>query len=334
MFSMGTSTAARVTAMSRSRSTTAAPFPCPDVYSTPMGRLFCSKSEKFLAEGHLDYLRGQVQLVFTSPPFPLNEKKKYGNLSGVDYLEWLSSFAAPLVSLLRPQGSIVIELGNSWERGVPVQSLLPLKSLLRFMEEGRLSLCQELFYYNPARLPSPAPWVTIRRVRLKDAVTRLWWMSPTPDPKADNRRVLRPYSESMQALLSRGRFNSGKRPSAHSVGLTGFLADNGGAIAPNLIQVPNTSSSSPYQEFCRSHGIEAHPARMPIGVAEFFIKFLSEEGDIVLDPFAGSNTTGEAAERLGRRWVAIEANRLYAASSAARFDTNLAARLIGPEVQL
>jgi len=58
---------------------------------------------------------------------------------------------------------------------------------------------------------------------------------------------------------------------------------------------------------------------MPLKLVDFFVRFLTDPGDRVLDPFAGSNTTGLAAERLRRRWVAFEAERGYAKASHVRF---------------
>jgi site-specific DNA-methyltransferase (cytosine-N4-specific) len=298
------------------------------IFRTELGELYHGKTETLLRNGTLSHLTNRVQLIFTSPPFPLNDKKRYGNLQGGEYLAWFASLAPLFRTLLTPDGSIVIELGNAWDPGKPAQSLLPIKSLLEFIERGSFTLCQEITYYNPARLPSPAQWVTIKRVRLKDATTRFWWMSTSSNPKADNRKVLKPYSESMKRLLSRKTYNSGLRPSEHSISADGFLTDNGGSISPNLIEVSNTASASDYQAFCRKHEVTPHPARMPRELPEFFIKFLTDEHDIVFDPFGGSNTTGAAAEGLNRRWVTVEVNGCYAASSVSRFDPDRAKKLM------
>jgi site-specific DNA-methyltransferase (cytosine-N4-specific) len=99
--------------------------------------------------------------------------------------------------------------------------------------------------------------------------------------------------------------------------------NNGCDEISNVIKMANTQASSDYQIYCRKHQIEPHPARMPIGLAEFFIKFLTEPGDLVLDPFGGSNTTGAAAERLGRRWITIEPNIGYIEGSKGRFHSLL-----------
>lgn len=187
-------------------------------------------AEDVLKHKNLDAIRGKVQLIFTSPPFPLNTKKKYGNLQGEEYLRWFTGFGTLFRELLAPNGSIVIELGNSWEPGLPTMSTLALKALLRFQEENNLHLCQEFICHNPARLPSPAQWVTIERIRLKDSFTRLWWLSPTSRPKANNRNVLKEYSASMQRLLKTKQFNAGKRPSEHCISEESFSINNGGAI--------------------------------------------------------------------------------------------------------
>ena len=201
-------------------------------YSTELGRMWHGDSGVLLASPLAQDIRGTVDLVFTSPPFPLNRKKAYGNLTGTEYEDWLASFSNTFVSLLKPAGSIVIEIGNSWNPGEPTMSTLGLKSLLRFLEAANLHLCQQFVVQNPARLPSPAQWVNIERVRVKDAFTHIWWMSPSERPKADNRKVLSPYSNAMQQLLTSGSYNSGNRPSEHNIGKESFLRDNGGSIPP------------------------------------------------------------------------------------------------------
>jgi site-specific DNA-methyltransferase (cytosine-N4-specific) len=140
----------------------------------------------------------------------------------------------------------------------------------------------------------------------------------------------------MQKLLKRGKYNAGRRPSEHVINSTSFLKNNGGAISPNVLVVPhdeqedipsnvltgsNTGNGDSYDQYCKSHGIVPHPARMPREVAEFFVKFCTDEGDLVLDPFSGSNTTGAVAESLRRRWLSIEAEPEYAKAGHARFAT-------------
>jgi len=317
----------------------------PIIHQTNLGQYCFGDSVELLKSSLGKQLQSKIQLILTSPPFPLNNKKSYGNFMGDEYLRWFTDLAPLFADLLTPDGSIVIELGNSWELGRPIQSLLHLEALLGFVRhpKAQLRLCQQFVCYNPTRLPSPAQWVTVKRIRVTDSFTHIWWMAKSDFPKADNRKVLRPYSQSMKQLLKRRVYNAGKRPSEHNISSTGFLKEHKGSIAqnffeldpidetrqprlPNVFKFPHTQSKDFFLRTCRARGIKPHPARMPEGLAAFFVEFLTDPGDLVLDPFAGSNTTGFVAESLGRRWVAIDIKEEYAEQSKIRFED--------PEVQV
>ena len=280
---------------------------------------------------------GKINLIITSPPFALNNQKSYGNhegnsrpnasyekLGAKSYIKWFSDYAKPLVNLLAKDGSIVIELGNSWTQGEPTMSLTTYEALKNFMEKGNLKLCQEFIWNNTAKLPGPAQWVTKKRLRAKDSFTKIWWFSKTAYPKADNRKVLKPYSKAMEKLLKRQMYNAGKRSSGHKISAESFLNRNKGAIPsnvfnnenfyyedlPSVIDVSNTITTK-YAMYCKKKGIKTHDARMPLHIVSFFIDFLTDEGDKVLDPFAGSNTTGYVASLKKRKWISIELDRDY-----------------------
>ena len=289
-------------------------------YETSRGQMYQGTVESILNSNIGRRLRGKVQLIFTSPPYPLNRKKRYGNLTGDSYVRWLSELAPHLSALLKPDGSLVMELGNSWTPGSPTMSTLALEAFLAFKEKGHFYLCQQFVCHNPARLPSPVQWVNRERIRVKDAYTHLWWMSPSDRPAADNRRVLTTYSPRMQRLLKDMQYNGGKRPSQHTIGKTSFLKDNGGAIPSNVLTIPNTSSNDAYLRYCRKESIDPHPARMPPTLPEFFIRFLTKPRNLVFDPFSGSNCTGAAAESLKRRWLGVEPQADYVDGSIARFQ--------------
>ncbi|MGH7151357.1 MAG: DNA-methyltransferase, partial [Planctomycetota bacterium] len=255
-------------------------------------------------------------LILTSPPFALRRKKEYGNVPAAQYEIWFERFIDGFFRVLTPDGSLVIDIGGSWNKGTPTRSLYHFALLLRLTK--KFHLAQEFYWYNPARLPSPAEWVTVRRVRVKDAVDPIWWLSKSPFPKADNRRVLKEYSASMRSLLKNG-YRPKLRPSGHDIS-PHFRVDNRGAIPSNLLSIANTESNSYYLTRCREAGIPPHPARFPIGLPSFFIRFLTDPGDTVLDPFAGSNVTGEAAETFGRKWIAFELIEDYLVGSRFRFE--------------
>lgn len=288
-------------------------------YRTELGVCYRGKVEEILESESFKKYTGKINLIFTSPPFPLNRKKKYGNLNGNEYVDWLSGITTALKEYLTIDGSLVIELGNSWEDNQPTMSTLPLETLLAIKKAGHYQLCQQFIWFNIAKLPSPVQWVNIKRSRVKDSYTHIWWLSKAIEPKADNRNIQQEYSESMKKLLRRGTYNSGLRPSEHNIGAESFLTDNGGSIPSSVLVASNTTSKSPYLNYCKSKGLTPHPARMPESIAQFFIRFLTEENDLVLDPFAGSNTTGEISESLKRRWLSIEVDQYYIEGSRARF---------------
>jgi site-specific DNA-methyltransferase (cytosine-N4-specific) len=289
-------------------------------YTTRWGRAYHADA--------LEILRGlpgdSVALVLTSPPFALRRKKAYGNVAANEYVDWLWPFAEEIHRVLRPDGSFVFDLGGAWNPGSGTRSLYQYELILRLTQRmpRPFHLAQEFYWYNPSKLPTPAEWVTIRRTRVKDAVNTLWWLSKTEEPQADNRRVLRPYSRSMRRLLRDG-YKVARRPSQHDIG-PHFQRDNGGAIPPNILTIPNTRSSDDYFRRCREAELPIHPARFPPGVPEFFIRFLTQPRQLVLDPFAGSNVTGQMAEALQRHWISVEIDADYVAGSQLRFPDAVA----------
>ena len=268
-----------------------------------------------------------VDLILTSPPFALARPKAYGNEDSRTYQRWFLPFAAEFHRVLKPTGSLVLELGGTWEPGRPVRSLYQFELLLELSRTFRLA--QEFYHFNNAKLPTPAEWVAVRRIRLKDAVTMIWWLAKTDSPKASNRRVLYPYGTRMEQLLRNG-YNAGARPSQHQISEK-WGRRNGGAIAPNIIVCPNTVSTDPYLVRCRQYGLRPHPARFVPQVPRFFARFLTSPGDIVLDPFGGSNMTGREAETNGRFWLSFERDPYFLYASSLRFFERPRGRLPLPQ---
>ncbi|MCY4538173.1 MAG: site-specific DNA-methyltransferase [Chloroflexi bacterium] len=285
-------------------------------YRTKLGKAYCEDSLKVLK----DLPKNSINLVFTSPPFALQRQKEYGNKSQETYNDWLLHFAALVHSCLRDDGSFVLDLGGAYRKGIPVRSLYNFRLLIRMCDELGFHLAEDFYWYNPSKLPSPIEWVNKRKIRAKDSINTVWWFSKSEYPKADVRRVLTEYSNRMKKLLKDPEkyYQPKERPSGHRIS-NKFGQDNGGAIPSNLLQIPNSESSSHYLRCCRAVGIKPHPARFPAKLPEFFIKFLTDPGDLVVDIFSGSNTTGMVAEQELRRWISIEKDAKYTASSAFRF---------------
>jgi DNA modification methylase len=299
--------------------------PRPPCYTTTCGAAYLADAHEILSELPSD----SVDLIVTSPPYALHFKKEYGNVDKSDYVEWFLGFAREMRRVLKEQGSFVLNIGGSYNQGTPTRSLYHFKLLLALVDEVGFHLAQECFWYNPAKMPAPAEWVNVRRVRIKDSVEYVWWLAKTPCPKADNRKVLQAYSPDMIRLNRRG-VRATVRPSGHNI-KKGFDAiESGGSIPPNVIEamalepdnilrMGNNAANDSYTLRCKEAGIKIHPARFPAALPEFFVKLLTDEEDLVVDPFAGSNTTGAVAEKLGRRWIAVDNVEEYLLASRFRF---------------
>src|SRR4051794_11935004 len=268
------------------------------LYETLCGRAYVGDAVETL-QAHCD--DESVDLIMTSPPFALLRPKEYGNQSQEDYVRWFQVFADEFWRVLKPTGSLVLDIGGAWEPGHPVKSIYQFELLVSLCRrpEYRFYLAQDFYWYNPARLPSPAAWVTVQRLRAKDSINYLWWLSKTPNPKADNSKVVDEYKPAMRKLLESGTYNRGRRPSGHVI-REGFTNDRGGAISPNLVVVSNTGNDNQYRDACNAAGLPVHPARYPEDVPRVFIEMLTDPDDLVVDPFAGSNVTGRVAEVLNR----------------------------------
>lgn len=283
-------------------------------YTTGLGTIYCGDSSILMAE-HM--LPNSVDLIMTSPPFGLLRKKEYGNEDAAEYTKWFRKFAEGFSRVLKDTGSLVIDIGGSWQKGLPTRSLYHFELLIMLCREFAFHLIEEVYWWNPAKLPTPAEWVNVRRIRLKDSVNCVWWLAKTPFPKASNKRVLQPYSKSMKHLLENG-YKPKLRPSGHDIS-SKFSKDNAGAIPPNLLAIANTESNGNYQRYCRERGLKEHPARFPAALPAFFIRMLTDKEDLVFDPFAGSCVTGEIAEKMRRKWVCCELDNDYIKGALGRF---------------
>lgn len=288
------------------------------LYATKLGAAYVGDSRALMRE-----LRsGSVNLVVTSPPFALHFKKEYGNKDQPEYIPWFLEFAREVRRVLAEDGSFVVDLGGAYEPGRPTRSVYHFKLLISLVEDLKFYLAQEFYWHNPGKMPAPAEWVTVRRIRVKDSVNCLWWLSKTANPKADNRKVLVPYSKDMERLIQKG-YRAKQRPSGHNI-TEKWGRDQGGAICSNLIVQGNNDSNGSYLRLCEQAGFKPHPARFPPQLPEFFVNFLTDEGDLVLDIFAGSNTTGAVCEQLRRRWLAFELEPRYLEAGKLRFPKLIA----------
>lgn len=299
----------------------------PPYFSSRFGAAYLGDSLEMLR----DLPAGSLNLVVTSPPYALHFKKEYGNESKDEYVAWFLPFAREIHRVLAMDGSFVLNIGGSYNKGMPTRSLYHFRLLIALVDEIGFHLAQECFWYNPAKMPVPAEWVTVRRVRVRDSVEYVWWFSKTPHPKASNLNVLREYSQDM-IRLNRNGVKGKTRPSGHVIRESFSGLGAGGSIPPNvteadfddipesMMKMGNNSANDVYTLRCKEEGIKIHPARFPALLPKFFIKLLTEPNDVVCDPFAGSLTVGAVAETLERKWLAGEAVEEYLEAGVFRFE--------------
>lgn len=289
-------------------------------YETKLGK--CIQGDSLVVSDQLE--DNSIDLIVTSPPFSLQRHKSYGEVEQSEYVDWLLQFGKAAFPKLKDTGSLVIDIGGAYQKGIPVKSLYPFRFLIKMCDDVGYKLAQDFYWHNPSALPAPIEWVNRRKIRVKTSVNTVWWFSKTEYPKSDITKVLTPYSDRMKKLLKKPDdfYKVGsERPSGHIMG-NSWANDNGGAIPPNLLTFANSESNSQYLRYCKALGLKGHPARFPATLPEFFIKMLTDENDLVVDIFSGSNTTGQVAENLGRRWLSVELSQEYVATSSFRFATD------------
>ena len=292
-------------------------------YKTKLGEAHCGDSMELI---DLELEDNSVDLMITSPPFALQRQKAYGNLTGEEYVDWLVKFMEKLMPKIKDKGSIVIDLGGAYVKGAPEFSLYQFEVLMKLCKEVGYKLCQPFYWNNTSALPAPIEWVNKRKLRAKNSVNTIWWLSKNPSiAKANVSNVLVPYSARMKNLIQthgKGYLKEDgieTRPSGHTHSADSWSKDNGGAIPGNILNIPNSESNSLYLRGCKAAGVKGHPARFPLAIPDFFIEMLTDENDLVIDIFGGSGTTGQAAENLGRRWKTFEISHEYVAASSFRF---------------
>jgi len=184
-----------------------------------------------------------------------------------DYVRWFLPFAEQIKRVLTDDGSFVLNIGGSYNKGTPTRSIYHFKLLVALVEELGFHLAQECFWFNPAKMPMPAEWVTVQRIRIRDSVEYVWWLSKTPWPKANNRNVLKPYSKDMIRLNQKG-VTATTRPSGHNIKSSFDKIANGGSIPPNVIEEKisfdmlkfgNNAANDIYTQRCKEAGLNIHP---------------------------------------------------------------------------
>lgn len=311
----------RLTPEARQNLHPAAPLVKLVAFSTELGVAIWGRCEEVFPG-----LTKSVALCVTSPPYPLRKARAYGGPTAADYTDFLCRALEPIVRALIPGGSLVLNISNDiFESGRPSRDLYAERLVLALHDRLGLALMDRIPWVNPSKPPAPTYWACVRKVQMVATYEPVYWFTNDPDRvRADNRRVLEAHSARQEALHARGGehrrtvYGDGTRrvrPGSYGRATAGRLPRN------VLTRGHTCSDSKAYRRHAQALDLPVHAAMQPTTVPDFFIRFLTEPGDLVVDPFGGTVKTGLAAERLGRRWLVTEQMGAYLRGAAELFRT-------------
>jgi DNA modification methylase len=266
-----------------------------------------------------------ITLVLTSPPYPLASARKYGNPTEPEYVDWVCKMLEPLVKNLVQGGSIALNVSNDiFMPQSPARSMYRERLVLALHDRLGLFKMDEFIWVNKSKPPGPYQYASKDRTQLNVAYEPVYWFTNDPHSvKSNNRRVLQEHTERHLALIHQGgeqrtgNFSDG----AYSIREGSFGNATEGRIPKNVLEFGHRCAAQlAYKKLAKSLGLPVHGAPMPLKLAKFLIEFLSEPGDLVVDPFGGSFTTADAAEQLGRHWLSTDCMLEYVIGGATRFE--------------
>lgn len=252
-----------------------------------------------------------IALCVTSPPYPLRQSRAYGNPDESQYVDFICSALEPIVGNLVPGGSIVLNVSNDiFESKSPARSLYLERLILALHDRLGLSLMDRQPWVNFSKPPGPTHWACVKRVQLTTAYEPVYWF--TNDPmrvRSDNRRVLEPHTDRHIRLMQGG---GARRTAVYGDGAYKIRPDSYGKVTEGkiprnvILRGHSCNDTRAYRDHANALGLPVHGAMQPTSIPDFFIRFLTEPDELVVDLFGGTIRTGLAAERLGRRWLVTE----------------------------
>ncbi len=212
---------------------------------------------------------------------------------------------------LVPGASVALNITqDSFNRGRPSRSLYLERLTLALCDKLGLELMDRLQWVNRSKPPSPTHWACKQRVQLCSSYEPvLWFTNDASKVRSNNLRVLQPHSEQHLKLQAAGGENRTTfyGDGAYQLKSGSFGNKTEGTIPKNTLFYGNSCADTRFcHSIARELGFPLHGATSPTRLAAFLIEFLTEPGDLVVDPFAGLHKVPIAAERLGRRWLATD----------------------------
>jgi DNA modification methylase len=288
-------------------------------FSTELGIAILGSCENVFSK-----IDAPIHLVITSPPYPLAKPRSYGNPTESQYVDWICKTIEPVVKNLVQGGSICLNVSNDvFMTGTPARSLYRERLIIALHDRLGLYKMDEIIWHNPSKAPAPIQWASKERVQLNVAWEPVYWLTNNPALiRSDNRRVLLQHTQKhLEFIKSGGQKNiASHSDGAYQLRSGSYSNQTVGRIPRNVLTIGHSCADQrEYKQQARENNLPAHGAAMPLKLASFFIKFLTEPGELVVDPFAGSFSTAKEAEKLGRRWICTDNILEYVVGAASRF---------------
>lgn len=279
-----------------------------------------------------------VSLIFSSPPYPLNKARAYGNPNEREIVDFICDTLEPLIEALAEDGSLALNVSNDiFLPGMPARSTYVERLVLEICDRfAPMFLMDRLVWQNLAKMPGPLQWASKTRQQLNTGYEPILWFARNPlRVKANNNRVLEPHTEKHLKLMQSGgeQRETSYGDGAYRLKAGSFGNMTEGRIPKNVLTRGHRCAHGlRHRKASIELGLPTHGAGQPFSIPEFMIRFLTEEGDLVCDPFAGRSMTGLAAELNNRAWMTGEINLEYIRTGAELFRGRPGFRL-NPQIE-
>lgn len=240
-----------------------------------------------------------IDVIITSPPYAEQRTNTYGGISANEYPDWMSTIGKEINRVLKPSGSFVLNIKEHVHNGA--RDTYVLETILKL---SHIFIWSDTYIWNKTN-----PFPTGSKKRLKDGFEYCYLFTKTKNHKFRPQHVLEP-SQSKWLKSEQKRKNKG----THNV-KNGSGMNMSSRCAPTMVRPSNVIT---FPTDCTNH---KHPATFPLALPTFFIKLLSDENDIIYDPFAGSGTTLLAAKQLNRQYIGSELMPEYVDIAKNRIDS-------------
>lgn len=245
-----------------------------------------------------------IDLIVTSPPYADRRKNTYGGIAPEKYVEWFLPTSEQLLRVLKPTGTFILNIKEKADRGE--RNVYVLELILALRKQGWL-WTEEFVWHKKNCYPGKWP------NRFRDAWERLLQFNKTKNFNMYQESVMMPVGDWASGRLKNLSTTDKIRDNSKSG--SGFGKNVSNWLGRNKVYPTNVVQ---FATVCNNKN---HSAPFPKELPEWFIKLFTKKYDWVLDPFLGSGTTTEVAQRMERNSIGIEIMPEYVEMAKAKIKS-------------